>query len=196
MKSLKWVGYLSTTGVYGNREGGWVSETDIPAPTSARARRRVAAEQEWLASGLTAHIFRLAGIYGPGPDRNALEDVRSGRARRVVKVNQVFSRIHVQDISRVLRASIDRPNPGTIYNVADDEPAPPQDVITYAAELLGAEPPPEIPFEKAALSEAAKSFYADNRRVTNIRIKNDLGVELAYPSYREGLKSIVGEGSF
>jgi nucleoside-diphosphate-sugar epimerase len=188
---LAWVGYLGTTGVYGDRQGGWVDESDPPAPSLARTERRVAAEGHWLASGLPAHIFRLAGIYGPGPRRNALETVKSGRARRVVKPGQMFGRIHVDDIVQVLKASIARPNPGAIYNVVDDEPAPPQDVIAFAAELLDVEPPPEVPFEEADLSEAARSFYADNRKVANARIRNELGVDLKHPNYRDGLRSIL-----
>ena len=188
---MTWVGYLGTTGVYGDRQGGWVDEADPPAPSLPRTKRRVAAEGHWLASGLPVHIFRLAGIYGPGPRRNALETVKSGRARRIVKPGQMFGRIHVDDIVQVLRASMARPNPGAIYNVADDEPAPPQDVIAYAAELLGVEPPPEVPFEKADISEAARSFYADNRRVANDRIRNELGVDLKHPNYRDGLRAIL-----
>jgi nucleoside-diphosphate-sugar epimerase len=188
---LAWVGYLGTTGVYGDRQGGWVDESDPPAPSLPRTKRRVAAEGHWLASGMPAHIFRLAGIYGPGPRRNALETVKSGRARRVVKPGQMFGRIHVDDIVQVLKASIARPNPGAIYNVVDDEPAPPQDVIAFAAELLGVEPPPEVPFEQADLSEAARSFYADNRKVANARIRNELGVDLKHPNYRDGLRSIL-----
>jgi nucleoside-diphosphate-sugar epimerase len=188
---IGWAGYLGTTGVYGDRQGGWVDESDFPAPSLARTKRRVAAEGHWLASGLPVHIFRLAGIYGPGPGRNALESVRSGKARRIIKPNQMFGRIHVEDIATTLLASMNRPNPGAIYNVADDEPAPPQDVVAYAAGLLGVEPPPEIPFESAEISAAARSFYQDNRRVCNQRIKEELGVELGFPSYREGLKAIV-----
>ncbi|MDH3658591.1 MAG: SDR family oxidoreductase, partial [Alphaproteobacteria bacterium] len=150
--AMTWVGYLGTTGVYGDRQGGWVDEADPPAPTLPRTKRRVAAEGHWLASGFPVHIFRLAGIYGPGRGRNALESIRSGKARRVIKPGQMFGRIHVDDIVQVLKASMKRPNPGAIYNVADDEPAPPQDVIAYAAELLGVEPPPDMPFEEADLS--------------------------------------------
>jgi len=189
--AITWAGYLGTTGVYGDRQGGWVDETAPPAPSLPRTKRRVAAEGHWLASGLPTHIFRLAGIYGPGAGRNALATVKSGRARRVIKPGQMFGRIHVDDIVQVLRASMARPNPGAIYNVADDEPAPPQDVITFAASLLGIEPPPEVPFEQAELSEAARSFYADNRRVANGRIQNELSVTLKYPNYREGLRSIL-----
>ena len=188
--AITWAGYLGTTGVYGDHQGGWVDETNPPAPSLPRTQRRVAAEGHWLASGLPVHIFRLAGIYGPGPRRNALETVRSGRARRIIKPGQMFGRIHVDDIVQVLRASMAKPNPGAIYNVADDEPAPPQDVIAFAAKLLGVEPPPEVPFDEADISEAARSFYADNRRVANGRIRNELGVELKHANYRDGLRAI------
>jgi nucleoside-diphosphate-sugar epimerase len=189
--SIGWVGYLGTTGVYGDRDGAWVTEADPPAPTMARTRRRVAAEGHWLASGLPVHVFRLAGIYGPGADRNALETVRAGRARRIVKPGQVFGRVHVDDIVQVLRASMARPNPGAIYNVADDEPAPPQEVIAFACQLLGVPPPPEEPFEQAELSPMARSFYAGCRRVANDRIKEELGAVLRHPDYRAGLRAIL-----
>jgi nucleoside-diphosphate-sugar epimerase len=189
--ALEWIGYLSTTGVYGDRGGAWVDEADAVAPSMPRTRRRVAAEGHWLASGLPAHTFRLAGIYGPGAGRNALAAVRAGTARRIVKPGQVFGRVHVADIVQVLCASIARPNPGAIYNVADDEPTPPQDVIAFACELLGVAPPPEVPYEQAELSPMARSFYADNRRVDNARIKRELGVKLRYPTYREGLRAIL-----
>ncbi len=195
--SLKWIGYLSTTGVYGDRHGGWVDEDGGLEPTNERGRRRVAAEAEWLdlwwEDGLPVQIFRLAGIYGPG--RNALEDAKSGRAKRVVKDGQVFSRIHVEDIAAVLRASIAKPNPGRVYNVCDDEAAPPQDVVAFAHALLGRDPPPEIPFERAELSEMASSFYADNKRVKNERIKQELGVRLRYPDYRAGLRALLAGSS-
>jgi nucleoside-diphosphate-sugar epimerase len=191
--ALKWVGYLGTTGVYGDRGGAWVDEADAVAPTMARTRRRVAAERHWLASGLPVHVFRLAGIYGPGPGRNALDAVRAGTARRIVKPGQVFGRVHVDDIAQVLRASIARPDPGAIYNVADDAPAPPQDVVAFACALLGRAPPPEVPYEQAELSPMARSFYADNRRVCNARIKRELGVRLRYPTYREGLHAILAD---
>ena len=185
---LRWLGYLSTTGVYGDRGGGWVDESDARLPSGVRGRRRVAAEDGWLAlhrdRGLPVHVFRLAGIYGPG--RNALATVRAGTARRVDKPGQVFSRIHVDDIVAVLRASMARPAPGAVYNVADDDPAPPQDVVAYAAELLGVAPPPLVPFAEAALSPMARSFYDDSKRVRNDRIKRELGVRLAYPDYPRG----------
>jgi nucleoside-diphosphate-sugar epimerase len=189
--ALQWVGYLGTTGVYGDRGGAWVDEGAAVAPTMPRTRRRAAAENRWLESGLPVHVFRLAGLYGPGAGRNALEAVRAGTARRIVKPGQVFGRVHVDDVVQVLRASIARPNPGAIYNVADDEPAPPQDVIAFACALLGVEPPPEVPYEDAELSPMAQSFYADNRRVCNARIKRELGVRLRYPSYREGLRAVL-----
>ena len=190
---ITWAGYLSTTGVYGDRGGGWVDENAARDPATERGALRVAAEDAWCAlwreHGLPMHLFRLAGIYGPG--RNALETVRQGKARRVIKPGQVFSRTHVADIAAVLAASIARPNPGAAYNVCDDDPAPPQDVITHACALLGLAPPPEIPFESAQMSEMARSFYAESKRVSNARIKRELGVELAYPDYRAGLAALL-----
>ena len=184
---FEWIGYLSTTGVYGDRDGDWVDEDSPREPTGARGARRVQAEDSWfsLADAGPVMSFRLAGIYGPG--RSALDTVRQGKARRIVKPGQVFSRIHVEDIAAVLEASVDRPRGGGAYNVCDDEAAPPQDVIAHACELLGEEPPPEIPFDDAELSDMAKSFYRDNKRVRNDRIKQELAVTLAYPTYREGL---------
>ncbi len=191
--NLVWAGYLSTTGVYGDREGGWVDEESALRPTLERSRRRVAAERAWRelhrTAGVPIHIFRLAGIYGPG--RNVLESLRQGTAKRIDKPGQVFSRIHVEDIATVLDASIERPNPGQVYNVCDDDPAAPADVVAYGAELLGQEPPPLVPFEDASLSAMALSFYRDNRRVANRRIHEELGVSLAFPSYREGLQDIL-----
>ena len=186
---LAWIGYLGTTAVYGDRQGGWVDEETPIEPTLARADRRARAEAAWLKSGLPVHIFRLAGIYGPG--RNAFVNLKDGTARRIVKPGQVFSRIHVEDIATVLEASIARPRPGAIYNVCDDEPAPPQDVVAHAAELMGVAPPPEQPYETADLSPMARTFYKDNRRVRNERIKRELGVRLAYPTYREGLAALL-----
>ena len=192
---IDWAGYLSTTGVYGDRAGGWVDETSDLVPATQRGQRRVYAEagwcELWRSSGLPVHLFRLAGIYGPG--RNTLETVRKGNARRVIKPGQVFSRIHVADIATILEASIARPDPGAAYNVCDDDPAPPQDVVAHACALLGVEPPPEIPFEKAELSEMGRSFYAESKRVSNDRIKNELGVSLAYPDYRAGLAALLAE---
>jgi nucleoside-diphosphate-sugar epimerase len=189
---VAWIGYLSTTGVYGDRGGDWVDEESELRPVNERSRWRVAAEAQWreLAErGLPAHVFRLAGIYGPG--RSAFDRLREGRAQRVVKPGQVFSRIHVADIAQTLAASMERPAPGALYNVADDEPAPPQDVVAYAARLLGLPVPPETPFEAAALSPMARSFYAESKRVANDRIKRELGVRLMYPDYRAGLAAIL-----
>ena len=187
---LAWVGYLSTTGVYGNRDGGWVDEGSPLKPTSDRARRRVEAERQWLAlhhdHGLPVHIFRLAGIYGPG--RNQLVSLQQGKARRIDKPGQMFSRIHVEDVAAVLRASIDRPSPGAVYNVCDDEAAVPSEVVAFAADLLGIAPPPLVSFDDADMSEMAKSFYKDNKRVRNARLKKELGVTFKYPTYREGLR--------
>jgi hypothetical protein len=174
---LAWVGYLSTTGVYGDHGGGWVDEETPRAPLSERAVRRAEAEDAWLAlardHGVATHVFRLAGIYGPG--RNQLAAVLDGTAKRVIKPGQVFSRIHVADIAGVLEASIANPNPGRVYNVADDEPAPPQDVVAFAAKLLGRPAPPEVPFEEAELSPMGRSFYAESKRVDNRRIRQELG---------------------
>lgn len=191
---LLWAGYLSTTGVYGDRGGGWVDERSPLLPTGERGRRRVEAEAAWSALGLPLHVFRIAGIYGPG--RNALAAARAGRARRIVKRDQVFSRIHVDDIAAVLAASIARPSPGRAYNLADDRPAPPAEVTEFACRLLGLPPPPTERFETAALSPMAASFYRDSKRVSNARIKAELGVRLRYPSYREGLRALfeAGEG--
>lgn len=189
---LQWIGYLSTTGVYGDRDGDWVDETTSLAPSGERGTRRMLAERAWQALPLRAHLFRLAGIYGPGS--SALDTVRAGKARRVVKAGQVFSRIHVADIAAVLAASMARPNPGAAYNVCDDDPAPPADVVTYACELLGVEPPPLVPYESADMSPMARSFYDDNKRVRNDRIKQDLAVELSFPSYRLGLKALLDAG--
>ena len=191
--TLQWVGYLSTTGVYGDQAGGWVDEDTPLAPSTARGRARVAAEAEWQElfreHGVPLHIFRLAGIYGPG--RGPFSKVRSGTARRIIKPGQVFSRCHVEDIAQVLIASIRQPNPGRAYNICDDDPAPPQDVIAHAADLLGLPLPPEIPFDEADLSPMARSFYAESKRVRNDRIKDELGVTLRYPDYRAGLAKLL-----
>lgn len=191
--AIEWIGYLSTTGVYGDKGGAQVDEDSPLQPSTARGARRLAAERQWLAlwqeHGLPVHIFRLAGIYGPG--RNQLRSVLDGSARRIVKPGQVFSRIHVDDIAGVLEASIARPRAGRAYNVCDDEPAPPQEVVAYAARLLKREPPAEIAFDDADLSPMAKSFYAESKRVSNARIKAELGYRLLFPSYREGLKALL-----
>jgi nucleoside-diphosphate-sugar epimerase len=190
--ALEWAGYLSTTGVYGDHGGDWVDEDTPLTPGTRRGQWRLQAETDWRAvPGLPLHIFRLAGIYGPG--RGPFEKVRNGTARRIVKPGQVFSRIHVEDIAQVLEASIRQPAPGTAYNLCDDDPAPPQDVLLHAAELLGVAPPPEIAFDAAEMSPMARSFYAENKRVSNRRIKEELGVQLRYPDYRAGLRALLDE---
>ena len=193
LSGLQWVGYLSATSVYGDTGGASVDETAPCAPTTDRGRGRVAAEAEWLArfgeSALPVHIFRLAGIYGPG--RSALDQIRSGRARRIDRPDHLFSRIHVDDIVTVLQASMVRPDPGTVYNVCDDMPAASADVVAFAAALLGVDAPPLIAFEEAGLSPMARSFYADNRLVANGRIKTELAVELRYPDFRAGLRRVL-----
>lgn len=192
---IAWAGYLSTTGVYGDADGGWVDEDSPLLPNTARGQRRLNAENGWLNlyrdCGVPVHLFRLAGIYGPG--RNQLLAILDGSAHRVIKAGQVFSRIHVEDIAGILLASIERPAPGRAYNVCDDEPSPPQDVVAFAAELLGRPLPPEIPFELARLSPMARSFYADSKRVSNQRIKKELGYRLLYRNYREGLTALAAQ---
>ncbi len=193
--SLSWIGYLSTVGVYGDSQGAWIDETTPTQATSTRGRRRIAAETEWLALGYCLRIctcvFRLAGIYGPG--RSAIDRLREGTAHRIVKPGQVFNRIHVDDIAAAVCTAMLARRVHEIYNVTDDEPAPPQDVIAYAAELLHMPPPPEIAFEDAELSPMAASFYADNKRIRNTRLRQELGVALKFPTYREGLRAILAE---
>ncbi|MEL6610390.1 MAG: SDR family oxidoreductase [Pseudomonadota bacterium] len=186
---FEWVGYLSTTGVYGDHGGGWVDEDTALTPATKRGQMRVEAEAAWRAVGLPLHIFRLAGIYGPG--RGPFAKVRAGTARRIIKPGQVFSRIHVEDIAQVLAASIARPNAGAIYNLCDDDPAPPEEVIGHAAELLGLPLPPAEDFATADMTPMARSFYAESKRVRNDRIKDDLDVVLKYPTYREGLAALL-----
>lgn len=190
---LTWAGYLSTTGVYGDTGGAWVDEDSPLRPGNARGRERVEAEAGWLAlwreHGVPVHLFRLAGIYGPG--RSPVDQLRAGTARRIVKPGQVFSRIHVEDIAAVLRASMERPRPGTAYNVCDDEPTPADEVMAYAAGLLGIEPPPAEPYDPATASPMQRSFYSETRRVRNDRIRTELGVRLAYPTYREGMQALA-----
>jgi nucleoside-diphosphate-sugar epimerase len=196
LSCLRWVGYLSTTGVYGTRDGGWVDETAELRPSSARGKHRVEAETEWLdlgrRHGVPVHTFRLAGIYGPS--HSAFDALRDGAAKRIDAGAQVFSRIHVDDIANVLLASMARPRPGAIYNVCDDEPAAQADVVAYAAKLLGVEPPPLVPLAEAGLSPMARSFYADNKRVSNALIKKELDVTLTHPNYRAGLAAILAAG--
>lgn len=193
LDTLEWVGYLSTIGVYGDTKGEWVDEESPARPASERSLRRWHAERSWRAfgqeTGVRTEIFRLPGIYGPG--RSVIESLRAGTARRIIKPGQVFNRIHVVDIARALEAAMDQPTAFDVYNIVDDEPAPPQDVIVYGAELLAIPPPPEIPFEDAKLSPMAASFYSETKRVRNTRIKSALDFELLYPTYREGLLSII-----
>jgi dTDP-4-dehydrorhamnose reductase len=193
---LEWIGYLSTIGVYGDTGGAWIDETAAPNPASERSKQRWAAEQAWMdfaasRTSVTAQIFRLAGIYGPG--RNSLERLRAGTEKRIDKPEQVFNRIHVEDIAATVLAGIRAGSKATgVFNVTDDEAAPPQDIVAYAAGLLGIEPPPLIPWEEAgkSMTPMARSFYLETKRVRNDRIKRDLGVELSYPTYREGLNSL------
>ncbi|MFN0022326.1 MAG: SDR family oxidoreductase [Parvularculaceae bacterium] len=189
----RWIGYLSTNGVYGDHDGAVVDETSPLLATSPRALNRIAAERAWSAfareHGHHLVIFRLPGIYGPG--RSAFDQIREGRAQRIYKQGQVFSRMHVDDIAAAIDAGLGAPSAGALFNLADDEPAPPQDVIEYACRLIGIEPPPLVPIEEAALSDMARSFYADNKRVSNALMKRALGLGLLYPTYREGLAAIL-----
>ncbi|QBR72029.1 NAD(P)-dependent oxidoreductase [Beijerinckiaceae bacterium] len=190
--------YLSTIGVYGDRRGEWVDETATPVPSSARSVARLQVEKSWAAIGKEidkkVHILRLAGIYGPG--RNALANLKSGTAKRIVKRGQVFNRIHVEDISRAIEAAVAYTGPSGIWNVSDDAPSPPQDVITFAAMLMGIDPPPEQQVETAEMSPMTRSFYAENKRASNWKLKDELGVKLAFPTYRVGLEALweAGEG--
>ena len=191
-----WIGYLSTTGVYGDYKGEWVDEDSPCLPTQLRSQSRLEAEGQWRSFG-TRHgvplsVFRLAGIYGPG--RSALDMARAGRAHRIIKPGQVFSRIHVTDIAAALQASC-ASSSASVYNVCDDDAAPPQDVVAYACELLDVPVPAAVPFDEAVLSPMARSFYADNKRVSNQRIKTELSVALRYPTYREGLRAILSENA-
>lgn len=190
-ESLRWVGYLSATSVYGDSGGALVDEDAPLLATALRGRRRVEAERAWLDLNLPIHVFRLAGIYGPG--RSALDQLTAGMARRIDAPGHLFSRIHVDDIVAVLRASMAKPKPGAIYNVCDDEPSESADVVAFAADLLGLDPPPLVVLEDAELSPMARSFYADRRLIDNRRIRNELGVVLQYPDYRAGLAAILAE---
>jgi nucleoside-diphosphate-sugar epimerase len=195
---VRWIGYLSTIGVYGDRKGDWVDEATEPSPSDDRSRRRLAVEQAWRSFGRQrrgpVQIFRLAGIYGPG--RNQLAQLAAGTARRIVKPGQVFNRIHVDDIAQVVMASLQKPRADAVYNLADDEPAPPQDVVAFAAALCGVVPPPEIPFETAELTPMSRSFFSETKRVRNGLLASELGIKLRYPTFREGLAALhaAGEG--
>ncbi|PTW62533.1 nucleoside-diphosphate-sugar epimerase [Breoghania corrubedonensis] len=190
-----WIGYLSTVGVYGDHDGAWIDEETDMVPRSERSVRRVAAENAWLdlakETGFPIGIFRLSGIYGPG--KNAFVNLEKGTARRLIKPGQVFNRIHVEDIAGALEASLAHPAT-RVYNVTDDEPCPPQDVVEYAADLMGLPCPPAIDFETADLSPMARSFYGENKRVSNWRIKEELGYRFRYPTYRSALKHMLAEG--
>ena len=192
-ENIEWVGYLSTTGVYGDRQGEWVDENSPLTPSTKRGEKRLKAETDWLSlyesNNLPVHLFRLAGIYGP--DSNQLEKVAAGTAKRRRKPGQVFSRIHVEDIAGIVIASMKKPNPGQAYNVCDDEAAPPQDVVTFAAHLLNMEPPPEVMFDPKDMSAMGLSFFAESKRVSNEKVKSELGYVFKYPTYREGLKALL-----
>jgi nucleoside-diphosphate-sugar epimerase len=194
--ALARVVYLSSVGVYGDRGGAWVDESSAPAPGSPRARRRLAAEGDWRAfgegRGASVDVLRLAGIYGPG--RNALEKLQRGEARRIVKPGQVFNRIHVDDVAAIAVRLIEAGEPGGLWNVADEEPAPPQDVIVFAAELIGVAPPPEEDFAFARLTPMARSFYDDNRRIDVGKLRRELGYRWLHPSYRDGLRALAAAG--
>lgn len=196
LPALQWIGYLSTVGVYGDRAGAWVDETDAPRPASERGRRRVEAETRWLALGertaKRVEVFRLPGIYGPG--RSAFDQLRAGTARRIVKPGQVFNRMHVDDIAGGLEAALGRDTGHRIYNLTDDEPGPPDVVVEHAAGLLGMAPPPAVAFAEANLSPMARSFYGESKRVSNRRMIEALGYAPAYPTFREGLAAILRAG--
>lgn len=191
--ALGWIGYFSTVGVYGDAGGGWVDEETPARPASERGKRRIAAETAWLDLGVRADkavsVFRLPGIYGPG--RSAIEDLKDGSAQRIVKPGQVFNRIHVADITQAVLAAIEKAPRSRVFNVTDDEPGPPQDVVAFGAELLGLPVPPDIDFATANLTPMARSFYSESKRVSNRRMKRELGVSLQFPSYREGLRDVA-----
>jgi len=193
---LKKIVYLSTIGVYGDHQGAWIDETAPTRPTNERSRIRLAAEAGWIdlaqRSGKEAYVLRLSGIYGPG--RNVLRKLRDGTAKRLVKRGQVFNRIHVADIAQAINQCLTGSAPGGIYNITDDEPAPPQDVVLYAARLMGVAPPPEQDFVAAALTPMARSFYGENKRVSNQRMKEKLGFDPAFPTFREGIAALWAQG--
>ena len=195
--NLNWIGYLSTVGVYGNHDGAWVDEDTPPRPVSKRSIERVRAENAWQVIANEAKIplgiFRLSGIYGPG--RNAFITIEKGNSRRLVKPGQVFNRIHRDDIATAVSSAI-KNNTGGVFNITDNEPAPPQDVVAYAHELMGIEPPPEIDFETADLSPMARSFYGENKRVSNAKSKSELSIHYQWPDYRTSLKRMWEEGSW
>ncbi len=191
---LEWICYYSTVGVYGDFGGDWIDEDATARPVNRRSRQRIEAEAAWAdyagARGVKLCILRIAGIYGPG--RSAFDKLRAGEARRIVKPGQVFNRIHVEDIARVTALAAERRLEG-IYNLSDDEPAPPQDLVSHAAQMMGVPAPPDTPFETAQMTEMARSFYSDNKRVSNRRLKDALGIEMLYPTYRDGLAAIYAQ---
>lgn len=193
LRNVEWIGYLSSTAVYGNRDGKWVDEDTLPAPTSQRGSVRQMSEMQWRQfyneTRFPLHIFRLSGIYGPG--RSMLNTVRAGHPRRIEKAGHAFNRIHVEDIVQTLIASINQPHPMDIYNLADDCAAPSHEMIAYACTLLGEDVPPLIPFEEADLAPIVKSFYADNKRIKNDKIKSKLGIKLLHPDYKSGLNACL-----
>jgi hypothetical protein len=193
-QSITWIGYFSSVSVYGDSKGEWVDEKTIPEPVTERGVRRLAAENAWIefgrASGKAIVVLRLPGIYGPG--RSAIDQLRAGKARRIFKPGQVTNRVHVDDIATATEASLELPSGVHVFNVTDDLPAPPQDVIAYGAELLGVPCPPATDPSDASVSPMARSFYAESKKVSNVRMKDELGVKLAYPTYIEGLKAIAG----
>jgi len=192
-RSLKWLGYLSTTAVYGSHDGAWVDEETPVRPTTERGIARVAAETTWQDLvrpwGIPLNIFRLAGIYGPG--RGPIAQLQRGRSRRIIKEGQVFNRIHVDDIAGILHRSMTQNLPGGIYNVCDDQPERPEIVISHAASLLGLPEPPAVPFAKADLSPMARSFYSESKRVRNEHVKSVIGYALKFPDYTTGLPTCV-----
>lgn len=194
-QSLRWMGLLSTTGVYGEHRGDWVDERTPPGPGFARTRARVAQEEAWAAwaqdAGITLQVFRLSGIYGPG--RSVLDRLRAGTARRIVKPGAVSNRIHVDDIADAVVAGIHHPALTGVFNLSDDLPAPPDEVMVHGASLLGLDPPPAITLEEAGLSPVGLSFWAEDRRVRSVRVRSELGYDLRYPTYREGLSAILAE---
>ena len=193
LKNLKWLGYLSTTGVYGDHRGDWVDDNTPQTPSSAKGRQRRDAELAWLKlwhdHGLPVHLFRLGSIYGPG--RGHLNSLQAGKVRKIVKQGQYFSRIHVEDIARVLAASMKAPNPGQSYNVVDDQPASTPEVLDYLCDLLGRPHLPPIDLNDADISPMMKMFYSENKRVHNHRITQELGVTLTYPTYKKGFSHLV-----
>ena len=196
LSRLEWIGYLSTVGVYGNHDGAWVDEETPPQPSSERGKRRLRAENDWHRFGqqhaVKVQVFRLPGIYGPG--RSIFERLQAGTARRIIKPGQVFNRMHVDDIAGALERAMNATAIVTpTFNLTDDLPGPPQDAIVYAAQLMGIEPPPEVAFETADMTAMARSFYGENKRVCNARMKRELGFQPRYASYKEGLAAIWRE---